>query len=140
MSSVLDITYRNPNGFGVRTDLSLLGGNLAVETASKDSKFSGIVGLRYRNNSLILNNLETEGNVIPEFADAQTYLTYKFSDKFHLNFLGNISLNRYDFQPTNRQTNFGTLQEPIALLVFLRRTGKRSILHHNGSFKSELFC
>ena len=94
LSSVLDITYRNPVRFGIRADASLLGGSLTAEAMSKDSKLSGIVGLRYRDNSLLINSLETETNVRPVFADAQAYLTYKFSDKFHLNFLGNISLNK----------------------------------------------
>ncbi len=139
LSSVLDITYRNPVRFGVRADLSLLGGSITTEAVSKDSKFSGIVGLRYRDNSLILNSLETEGNVEPVFADAQTYLTYKFSDKFHLNFLGNVSLNRYDFQPKNRQTNFGTLQEPIALLVFYDGQEKTQYQTLFGAFKANYF-
>jgi len=78
LSSVLDITYRNPVQFGMRTDLSLLGGSITAEAISKDSKFSGIVGVRYRDNSLLINSLETETNVEPVFADAQTYLTYKF--------------------------------------------------------------
>ena len=114
LSSVLDITYRNPTRFGIRADASLLGASIAAEAVSKDSKLSGIIGLRYRDNSLLLNSLETETNVRPIFADVQTYLTYKFSDKFHLNFLGNISLNKYTFKPKNRQTNFGTLDEPVA--------------------------
>ncbi|WP_411766856.1 carboxypeptidase-like regulatory domain-containing protein [Winogradskyella sp. A3E31] len=139
LSSVLDITYRNPVAFGVRTDLSLLGGSIAAEAISKDSKFSGIVGLRYRDNSLILNNLETEGNVEPVFADAQTYLTYRFSDKFHLNFLGNISLNQYKFQPENRQTNFGTLQNPIALLVFYEGQEEDEYQTYFGAFKANYF-
>ncbi|MDT0557441.1 carboxypeptidase-like regulatory domain-containing protein [Ichthyenterobacterium sp. W332] len=139
LSSVLDITYRKPVSFGIRTDLSLLGGSVAVETMSKDSKFSGITGLRYRNNSLILNNLETEGNVIPEFGDIQTYLTYNFSDKFQLNFLGNLSLNRYEFQPTNRQTNFGTLQDPVALLVFYDGQEKTRYQTTFGAFKANYF-
>jgi hypothetical protein len=139
LSSVLDITYRNPVGFGIRTDLSLLGGSIAAEAISKDGKFSGIAGVRYRDNSLILNNLETEGNVEPVFADAQTYLTYRFSDKFHLNFLGNISLNRYNFQPENRQTNFGTLQEPVALLVFYDGQEKDEYQTYFGAFKANYF-
>jgi hypothetical protein len=106
LSSVLDITYRKPIKFGVSADLSLLGGSIAAEVVSKDSKFSGLIGLRYRDNSLVINSLETKSNVIPVFADAQTYFTYKFSDKFHLNFLGNLSLNKYDFKPQSRQTNF----------------------------------
>ncbi|WP_430468364.1 TonB-dependent receptor [Winogradskyella ouciana] len=139
LSSVLDITYRNPVDFGIRTDLSFLGGSIAAETISKDGKFSGIAGVRYRDNSLILNNLETEGNVEPVFADAQTYLTYRFSDKFHLNFLGNISLNKYNFQPENRQTNFGTLQEPVALLVFYEGNEEDQYQTYFGAFKANYF-
>lgn len=140
LSSVLDISYRNPVGFGIRTDLSLLGGSVAAETVSKDGKFSGIAGVRYRDNSLILNNLETEGNVEPVFADAQTYLTYRFSSKFHLNFLGNISLNKYNFQPENRQTNFGTLQDPVALLVFYDGQEKDQYQTYFGAFKANYFA
>jgi hypothetical protein len=139
LSSVLDITYRNPVDFGVRADLSLLGGSVAAEAVSKNGKFSGIAGVRYRDNSLILNNLETEGNVEPVFADAQTYLTYRFSDKFHLNFLGNISLNRYNFQPENRQTNFGTLQEPVALLVFYDGNEEDEYQTYFGAIKANYF-
>ena len=139
LSSVLDITYRNPVSFGIRADLSLLGGSVAVETVSKDGKFSGIAGLRYRDNTLLLNSLETDGNVEPVFADAQTYLTYRFSSKFHLNFLGNISSNKYNFQPDNRQTNFGTLQEPVALLVFYDGQEKDQYQTYFGAFKANYF-
>lgn len=139
LSSVLDITYRNPIQFGIRTDLSLLGGSIAAEAISKDSKFSGIVGLRYRDNSLLLNSLETESNVIPVFADAQTFLTYKFSDKFHLSFLGNMSLNKYNFKPQNRQTNFGTLDNPLALLVFYEGQEKDQYQTEFGAFKANYF-
>ena len=117
LSSVLDITYRKPDAFAIAADFSLLGGSVAIETASKDSKFTGIVGLRYRDNSLLVNSRQTEANVIPSFADIQSYLTYQFSDKFELSFLGNASLNDYNFIPLTRQTNFGTLQEPVALIV-----------------------
>lgn len=139
LSSVLDITYRTPVSFGISAEASLLGGSIAAEAVSKDSKFSGIVGLRYRDNSLFINSLETETNVVPVFADAQTYLTYKFSDKFHLNFLGNISLNQYDFQPQNRQTNFGTLDQPVALLVFYEGQEKDQYLTSFGAFKANYF-
>lgn len=139
LSSVLDISYRNPVAFGIRADLSLLGGSVAAETVSKDGKFSGIAGVRYRDNSLILNSLETEGIVEPVFADAQTYLTYRFSSKFHLNFLGNVSLNTYNFQPVNRQTNFGTLQDPVALLVFYDGQEKDQYQTNFGAFKANYF-
>jgi hypothetical protein len=117
ISSVLDINYRNPVRFGASVDMSLLGASLAFEGITKDSKLSFIAGARYRNNTLLLSSLETEGIVEPVFTDVQTFLTYRFSDKFHLSFLGNASSNQYNFEPQNRQTNFGTIQDPIALLV-----------------------
>ncbi|WP_394367623.1 TonB-dependent receptor [Aestuariibaculum suncheonense] len=118
LSSVLDITYKTPYQFEVNADLSLLGGSLSVENISKDSKFTAIAGVRYRDNSLLVQAKETETNYQPSFADIQTYLTYKFSNKFHLSFLGNASINKYNYQPETRQTNFGTFSDPIALLVF----------------------
>lgn len=139
LSSVLDITYRNPVDFGIRADLSLLGGSFAAETISKDGKFSGIAGVRYRDNSLLLNSLETEGNVEPVFADAQTFLTYRFTSKFHVNFLGNISLNKYNFQPENRQTNFGTISDPVALLVYYEGQEKDEYQTYFGALKANYF-
>ena len=139
LSSVLDITYKNPIGFGASADLSLLGGSVSVEALSKDSKLSGIAGIRYRDNSLLVDAKQTETNFIPRFADIQTYLTYKFSDKFHLNFLGNIALNQYDYQPLTRQTNFGTLENPVALLVFYDGQEKDEFNTYFGSFKANYF-
>lgn len=118
LSSVLDITYKKPTQFGVSADLSLLGGSVALETVSKDSKFTGIVGVRYRDNSLLVKAKETETNYDPKFADVQSYLTYQVNDKFELSFLGNASLNKYNYEPQTRQTNFGTLDNPLALLVY----------------------
>lgn len=118
LSSVLDIKYRRPVDFGATLDLSFLGGSASVEGISKNQKLRGIMGLRYRDNSLFVNARETEVNFRPRFADAQAYLTYKFNNKFELGFLGNLAINRYDFQPITRQTNFGTLADPIALVIF----------------------
>lgn len=139
LSSVLDITYRNPIKFGVTADISLLGGSISAEAVSKDSKLSGIVGLRYRDNSLVLNSLETEGIVKPVFADVQTYLTYKFTDKFQVDFLGNISSNKYNFQPQNRQTNFGTIANPMALIVYYEGQEKDAYNTYFGALKANYF-
>ena len=120
LSSVLDITYRKPTEFGLRTDFSLLGGSITAEGASKNNKFSALVGLRYRDNTLLVDAKETQTNYEPKFLDAQTYMNYKISPKFNLSFLGNITSNTYNYAPKTRQTNFGTLQNPIALLVFYK--------------------
>ena len=118
LSSVLDITYRRPTNFEASTNLSLLGGQIAIGNKSASGRLTAIAGLRYRDNSLFVNAKETETNFRPRFADAQAYLTYKVSNKFELGFLGNASLNDYRYEPLTRQTNFGTLQDPRALLVF----------------------
>ncbi|GGG50308.1 TonB-dependent receptor [Bizionia arctica] len=118
LASVLDITYRKPYQFGASLELSLLGGSLAVEAISKDSKLSGILGIRYRDNSLFVNAKETESNYEPSYADVQTQINYSFSDKLIVSFLGNASINKYNYEPQTRQTNFGTLENPLALLVF----------------------
>ena len=139
LSSVLDINYRTPVEFGVQADINLLGGSITIETISKDSKFSAITGLRHRNNSLLVKSKETETNFNPTFADAQTYLSYRFSDKFHLSFLGNLSINAYKYKPTTRQTNFGTLDNPIALQVFYDGQENDKYQTYFGAFKGNYF-
>ncbi|MFT5255277.1 MAG: hypothetical protein ACI9RL_000617 [Candidatus Paceibacteria bacterium] len=118
LSSVLDITYRRPTGLEASLDASLLGVSVSAGGISDDGKFTSVVGLRYRDNSLFVNAKETETNFKPTFLDGQAYLTYKFSNKFELGFLGNVAVNKYSYKPLTRQTNFGTLADPIALLVF----------------------
>lgn len=118
LSSVLDITYKKPAAFGAHLDMSLLGAGAVVETVSKNKNFTSISGVRYRDNSLLVNSQQTNTNFNPVFTDVQSYMTYRFSNKFQLGFLGNISLNDYRNEPLNRQTNFGTINEPRALVVF----------------------
>jgi len=140
LSSVLDITYKDPYQFEINADLSLLGGSVSVEGISKDSKLSGIIGMRYRDNSLLVKAKETETNYDPLFSDFQTFLTYKFTDKFHLSFLGNASLNKYNYEPQTRQTNFGTLTDPLALVVYYEGQEKDQYQTLFGAFKGTYFA
>jgi TonB-dependent Receptor Plug Domain len=117
MSSVLDVTYRRPKGYGAQLEASFLGGSLTLEGVSKDRKWSAIVGGRYRNNSLLVNSQQTESNYKPTFADVQSIVNYTPNKKWSFNFIGNISQNTYNYQPFFRQTNFGTISEPIALQI-----------------------
>jgi hypothetical protein len=136
LSSVLDITYRIPKKFGVAAEASFLGGSLAVDAVSKDQKWTGIAGIRYRDNSLLVNSQETESNFKPTFADFQTYLTYTPSTKWRWSFLGNISQNKYHYRPLTRQTNFGTIDEPIALNIFYEGQEKDEYATYFGALKS----
>ncbi|MGB0896681.1 MAG: TonB-dependent receptor [Flavobacteriaceae bacterium] len=136
LSSVLDITYKNPKQFGASVDASLLGGSVSVEGTSKDNKLSGVLGVRYRDNSLFVKAKETETNYDPKFADVQTYLTYKLSNKLDVNFLGNLAINKYNYQPQTRQTNFGTLTDPIALVVHYEGQEKDQYNSYFGALKT----
>lgn len=118
LSSVLDITYRKPKEFQGQVDLSLLGGSFTIEDTFAKNKLSAILGVRYRDNSLFVNSKQTEVNFRPQFTDVQTFLSYEFSDKLTLNFLGNFSLNDYNYKPLTRKTRFGGLANPLELIVF----------------------
>ena len=136
LSSVLDITYRRPTKFGIAAEASLLGGSLAVDAVSKNQKWSAITGVRYRNNSLLVNSQQTETNFNPTFADVQTNVIYNASTKWQWSFLGNISQNKYNYQPISRQTNFGTIDEPIALQVYYEGQEKDKYDTFFGAFKT----
>ena len=117
LSSVLDITYKRPKKWGATAEASLLGGALALEGTSKDANTTGILGVRYRDNKLLVDARDTESNFRPIFFDTQGYFSHNFSSKFELSFLGNIAINKYEFEPLQRTTNFGTLDSPRQLTV-----------------------
>lgn len=109
MSSVLDITYREPEAFEGAVAVSLMGGSLTLGTNS--GKFSQLHGVRLKKNNSLLSSLETRGEYDPLYFDYQTNMTLKASEKFSVNLLGNISLNHYNFKPADRETSFGTSQD-----------------------------
>jgi len=118
MSSVLDITYKEPDDFGGSVSFSLLGAALHVEGASDNHRFTHITGVRYKSNQYVLQSLDTEGDYKPSFYDIQTYMTYDISEKWEIGFLGNIAQNKYNFIPETRETEFGTINEALQLTVF----------------------
>ena len=136
LSSVLDITYRMPTQFGAVAEASLLGASVAVDAVSKNGKWSTVNGIRYRNNSLLVDSQETQTNYTPVFADFQTNVNFKPSDKWEFSFLGNISSNDYKYQPLTRQTNFGTIDDPMALLIYYEGQEKDKYTTIFGAVKS----
>lgn len=116
MSSVLDIAYRDPQAFELKANASLMGGAIALGTNS--GKFSMIHGIRFKKNNSLLSSLDTRGEYDPSYFDYQTNLTLKTSDKFSINFLGNIALNNYNFKPSDRETTFGTSENAKSFRVY----------------------
>ena len=136
LSSVLDITYRKPTQFGAAFEASFLGGSAAVDLVSKNKKWSAVTGVRYRNNSFLVNSQDTETNYKPTFADIQTNVNYDISEKWQMSFLGNISQNKYSYEPLVRQTNFGTADQPMALAVYYNGQEKDQYDTYFGALKT----
>lgn len=118
MSSVLDITYKQPKEFEGTFQGSLLGGQLALGGQSKDGRLSAIGGVRYRTNRLLLGALDTDGDFTSNFFDAQILLGYDLNDEWRINFLGNYAVNDYRVKPGTRNTQFGSFQEALQLTVY----------------------
>lgn len=109
MSSALDITYREPESFEGAVAASLMGGSLTI--GQNSGKFSQLHGARLKKNNSLLSSMDTKGEYDPLYFDYQTNLSFKPNDRLTFNFLGNISLNHYNFTPHNRETTFGTAQD-----------------------------
>ena len=136
LSSVLDIAYKNPKKFAASADVSRMGVNASVEQVSKNQKWAAVTGARYRDNSLLVNSMQTQANYKPAFTDIQTLINYKASLKWQWSFLGNIANNKYDFQPLSRVTRFGTLDEQKTLFIFYEGQERDRFTTYFGAVKS----
>ncbi|AWG21637.1 TonB-dependent receptor [Flavobacterium faecale] len=136
LSSVLDITYRKPTKLAGTFEASFLGGSASLDVISKNKKWTAVSGVRYRNNSLLVNSQDTQTNYKPTFVDVQTNVNFNASDKWNFNFLGNISQNNYNYQPLSRQTRFGTIDQPMVLTVFYEGQEKDRYATYFGAFKT----
>ena len=137
LSSVLDITYRKPTEFGTKINLSLLGGSFTYENTFLNNKLSAIASVRYRDNSLFVNSKQVEVNFKPTFTDVQSFLSYKANNKITFNFLSNFSLNNYNYKPLTRKTRFGTIANPIELIVFYQGEEKDQFKTLFGAFSTD---
>ena len=116
MSSVLDITYRQPRQYEATVTASLLGASGYVGMGNR--RFSMSHGIRYKTNRYLLGSLETTGEYKPNYIDYQTYITYNPNKRWTLDFIGNIAENRYRFKPEDRETSFGTLADVKSFKVY----------------------
>ncbi len=103
MSSVLDIQYKKPRRFGGSAYVGILEQGLQVEGASKNSRFSYLMGARNRTNRNLLSRQETTGNYVPSSADFQALLTYQLSPTWEAEMLGNISRTKFTLVPAFSQ-------------------------------------
>lgn len=103
MSSVLDIQYKKPTGFGGSAYISLLEQGLHLEGTAKKGKLSYLIGIRNRSNKNLLKSQETLGAYIPSSSDMQASIAYKLSEKVQLEFLGTYSVTKFTLFPESAQ-------------------------------------
>ena len=116
MSSALDITYREPEALEAAVSASLMGASISF--GQNSGKFSQLHGARLKKTNSLLSSMDTRGEYDPTYFDYRTALGYKINDRLNVSFLGNISLNHYNFKPTDRETTFGTSEDTKNFKVY----------------------
>lgn len=132
MSSALDIIYKKPSKLEGKVTASLLGASSYLGFSTK--KFSWSNGVRYKTNKYLLGSLQTNGEYNPNFLDYQTYMTYDPNKRWHFEFMGDIADNHYNFTPTDRETNFGTLDNVKSFKVYFDGQEKDIFRTYFGTF------
>lgn len=109
MSSVLDVTYRHPDSAGGSAYIGMLEQGLHLEGASKNKKFTYLVGLRNRTNRNITSSQATNGNYIPSSSDMQGLFTYDAGKNWRFELLGNYNRTKFTFFPKSLQLTTSVL-------------------------------
>lgn len=116
MSSVLDITYKRPESFEGSVNASLLGGGVYLGCGSK--KVSFMTSLRYKTTKHLLGSTDTNGEYEPNFLDYQAFFSWRPNQRWSIDVLMNYSDNHYNFTPADRETKFGTMDDPKTFKVY----------------------
>lgn len=116
MSSVLDITYKRPERFEASAQASMLGAGTYVGWGNKH--VSLMTSVRYKTTRHLLGSMDTNGEYNPNFLDYQAYVSWRPNRRWSFDVLGNISDNHYNFEPEDRETKFGTMQDPKTFKVY----------------------
>ena len=137
MSSALDITYKTLKAKGKKP---VLEGSLAASLLGTDAyigigtrKLSWLNSVRYKTTSYLLGSLETKGEYKPNYLDYQTYLSYQPNKRWKIDFIGYISDNHYNFEPSDRETSFGTMENVKSFRVFFDGHEKDRFLTYFGT-------
>ena len=137
MSSALDITYKTLKAKGKKPVVegsvaaSLLGADTYIGIGTR--KLSWLNSVRYKTTSYLLGSLETKGEYKPQYLDYQTYLSYQPNKRWKIDFIGYISDNHYNFEPSDRETSFGTMENVKSFRVFFDGHEKDRFLTYFGT-------
>ncbi len=125
LSSVLDIKYRTPKKNRTRLTASMLGAQFQQDVMSQKGpeghrRFTLNSGIRYRDNSYVLGSLDEGGEYQPRYLDFQTFATFDPDGygPWEFEFLGMYGQNDYQFIPTTRETDVGSINEALRLTIY----------------------
>lgn len=113
LSSVLDVKYDRPDSSEAVLNLGMLGAGFSSKILNKNSYL--LAGLRYKNNTSILNRQDNKGSYAPNFTDAQLIYHQSVSPKMGIDFLGSFNSGIFKLIPESRETQFGTLSTVMRL-------------------------
>ena len=137
MSSALDITYKT---LKAKSKKAVVEGSAAASLLGADAymglgtqKLSWLNSVRYKSTAYLLGTMETKGEYKPNYLDYQTYLSYQPNKRWKLDFIGYISDNHYNFEPSDRETTFGTMENVKSFKVFFDGQEKDRFLTYFGT-------
>ena len=121
LSSSLNIDYKEPESQEGQLNFGLLGGSAYIGSRiNKDIQY--LFGARHRDSRYLLGTLETQGQYLPTYTDAQAFFTFdltgKNSKQFNrtkLNWLLSYARNRYLTLPTSQTTEFGSVSQNLRI-------------------------
>ena len=134
MSSVLDIKYKKVKGFEGSVSASFLGASAYVGFGTE--KFSMTHAVRYKTMKNLLGTLDTKGEYDPKNFDYQTYWSWMPNQRWTLDAIGVISINDYNFTPSDRTTKFGTAEDVKEFKVYFDGSEQDKFHTYFGAFST----
>ncbi|NQZ78860.1 MAG: carboxypeptidase regulatory-like domain-containing protein, partial [Ekhidna sp.] len=120
LSSSLNIDYKEPEKLQGQINFGLLGGSAFIgNRINEDVQY--LIGARHRDSRYLLNTLETEGQYLPSYTDAQAFFTFDLSGKGNqvnrtkLNWLLAYGRNRYLTLPISQVSEFGSVSQNLRI-------------------------
>ncbi len=122
LSSVLNVTYKDPEEFSASAGISLLGGSVHIEGVAYKDRISYALGVRHKSSQYLLNTLEVDGQYLPKFTDYQSIINFNLGsqqdmERTQLSLLTSYARNRYLVEPESRETEFGNFNQSLRLFV-----------------------
>ncbi len=130
LSSVLDITYKDPKSWKSHLTLSFMGVNATIEGVNKSKRWSHVTSYRQKSNQFLLSSLDTRSTYKPKFSDFQTLNTYHINSQMKLSLLAHYASNEYHSIPDSRESDFGTIDRPLRLYIYF--DGQEKDIYHSG--------